>query len=103
MTASVVSGNWFASSVKLINRINAATYSIDVALYSLSGTVGANVAAALIAAKGRGVKVRVIGEKDNQGTAPWTTLKKKEHLNSAAKIFGNMIWNVGAHISVHQD
>ena len=60
---------------KLINRINAAAYSIDIALYSLSGTVGANVASALIGAKGRNVKVRVIGEKDNQSTAPWTTLK----------------------------
>jgi phosphatidylserine/phosphatidylglycerophosphate/cardiolipin synthase-like enzyme len=60
---------------KAIERIDAAKYSIDVALYSLSGTVGANVAAALVNAKNRGVKVRVIGEKDNQGTAPWTTLK----------------------------
>jgi len=59
----------------LIKRINAATYSIDAALYSFSGTVGANVASALVAAKNRGVKVRVIGEKDNQSTAPWTTLK----------------------------
>jgi phosphatidylserine/phosphatidylglycerophosphate/cardiolipin synthase-like enzyme len=60
---------------KVIERINAAKYSIDVALYSLSGTVGANVATALLNAKNRGVKVRVVGEKDNQGTAPWTTLK----------------------------
>lgn len=60
---------------KLISRINAAVYSIDIALYSLSGTVGANIAGALITAKGRGVKVRVIGEKGNQSTAPWTTLK----------------------------
>lgn len=60
--------------LKLINRINAATSSVDVALYSLSGTVGNNVAAALIAAKNRGVKVRVIGEADNRGTAPWSTL-----------------------------
>ncbi len=62
-------------ATKLINRINSATVSIDLALYSLSGTVGANIANALIAAKGRGVKVRAIGEKDNQSTAPWTTLK----------------------------
>ncbi len=60
---------------KLINQINEANYSIDLALYSLSGTVGANIANALIAAKNRGVKVRVIGEQDNQGTAPWSTLK----------------------------
>jgi len=62
-------------SQKFISRINAAQYSIDVALYSLSGTVGANIASALISAKSRGAKVRVIGEKDNQGTAPWNTLK----------------------------
>lgn len=59
----------------LINRINAAQHSIDFCTYSLSGTVGANVATALIAAKNRGVKVRVIGEKDNQATAPWSTLQ----------------------------
>ena len=60
---------------KFVERINAANYSIDVALYSLSGTVGADIASALISAKNRKVKVRVIGEKDNQGTAPWSTLK----------------------------
>ena len=58
-------------SQKFINRINSANDSFDVSLYSLSGTVGANIANALIAAKNRGVKIRVIGEKDNQGTAPW--------------------------------
>jgi phosphatidylserine/phosphatidylglycerophosphate/cardiolipin synthase-like enzyme len=61
-------------SSKLISRIAAATYSVDAALYSLSGTVGNNVAAALITAKNRGVKIRVIGEADNNGTAPWSTL-----------------------------
>ncbi|MFA6540480.1 MAG: phospholipase D-like domain-containing protein [Bacteroidota bacterium] len=60
-------------SQKLIARINAASYSIDAAFYSLSGTVGANIATALIAAKNRGVEIRVIGEYDNT-TAPWTTL-----------------------------
>ncbi|MFA6456182.1 MAG: phospholipase D-like domain-containing protein, partial [Bacteroidota bacterium] len=59
---------------KVINRINAASSSIDAALYSLSGTVGADIANALVAAKNRGVLVRVIGESDNSGTAPWTTL-----------------------------
>jgi hypothetical protein len=68
---------------KLLSRINAATYSIDCALYSLSGTVGANVASALIAAKSRGVKVRVIGEADNSSTSPWTTLSN----NSVPLIF----------------
>jgi phosphatidylserine/phosphatidylglycerophosphate/cardiolipin synthase-like enzyme len=69
---------------KLIERINAATYSIDVCLYSLSGTVGADVADALIAAKNsRDVKMRVIGEADNSGTAPWGTLSS----NSIPVIF----------------
>ena len=62
-------------STKVIARINAAAYSIDVCLYSLSGTVGANIAQALVNAKNRNVKVRVIGENTNQSTAPWTTLK----------------------------
>jgi phosphatidylserine/phosphatidylglycerophosphate/cardiolipin synthase-like enzyme len=62
-------------SSKLISRINAATYSVDAALYSLSGTVGNSVAAALVTAKNsRGVKIRVIGEADNKTTAPWSTL-----------------------------
>lgn len=58
----------------LIQKLNNAKRSIDVALYSLSGTVGANIATALVNAKNRGVKVRVIGEYDNRNTAPWTTL-----------------------------
>ncbi len=62
-------------STVLINLINAAQHSIDFCTYSLSGTVGANIATAMLNARNRGVKIRVIGEKDNQGTAPWTTLK----------------------------
>jgi phosphatidylserine/phosphatidylglycerophosphate/cardiolipin synthase-like enzyme len=58
----------------LIQKINNAKQSIDVALYSLSGTVGANIATALVNAKNRGVKIRVIGEYDNRTTAPWQTL-----------------------------
>jgi phosphatidylserine/phosphatidylglycerophosphate/cardiolipin synthase-like enzyme len=58
----------------LIQRINNAKRSIDVALYSLSGTVGANIATALVNAKNRGVKIRVIGEYDTRTTAPWNTL-----------------------------
>ncbi|MDI6802378.1 MAG: phospholipase D-like domain-containing protein [Bacteroidota bacterium] len=61
-------------SSKVIERINNSRRSIDAALYSLSGTVGANVASALVAAKNRGVKVRVIGEYDNRTTLPWSTL-----------------------------
>lgn len=60
---------------KLISRIGGAKYSIDVALYNLSGTAGANIANALLTAKSHGVSVRVIGEKDNQSTQPWSTLK----------------------------
>lgn len=60
---------------KLLNRINAANYSIDLALYSLSGTVGSNIASALMAANGRGVKVRMIVEYDNSTTVAMTTMK----------------------------
>lgn len=62
-------------SSKFISRINGAQHSIDVALYSLSGTVGSNVASALINAKNRGVKVRMIVENDNSNTAPMNTMK----------------------------
>ncbi|MGE5314339.1 MAG: phospholipase D-like domain-containing protein [Acidobacteriota bacterium] len=55
---------------KIIARINAAKYSIDAALYSLSGAVGDSVASALIDARGRGVRIRFICETDNQNTAP---------------------------------
>ncbi len=60
---------------KFIHRIQAAQYSIDVALYSLSGTVGTNIANALLDARNRGVKVRMIVEYDNSTTAPMTQLK----------------------------
>ncbi len=59
----------------LLYRIAKAQHSIDMCVYSFSGNVGATIANALIAARGRGVKIRVIGEHDNQGTAPWGTLK----------------------------
>ncbi|RPI63989.1 MAG: T9SS C-terminal target domain-containing protein, partial [Ignavibacteriales bacterium] len=72
----------------LIQKINNAKRSIDVALYSLSGTVGANIATALVNAKNRGVKIRVIGEYDNRTTAPWQTLISNgiPYINDA---FGN--------------
>lgn len=72
----------------IIQRINNAKRSVDVALYSLSGTVGANIASALVNAKNRGVKVRVIGEYDTRTTAPWTTLINNgiPYINDA---FGN--------------
>ncbi|OYV84960.1 MAG: hypothetical protein B7Z63_06165, partial [Ignavibacteriae bacterium 37-53-5] len=62
-------------SSMFISRINAAQHSIDVALYSLSGTVGSNIATALINAKNRGVKIRMIVEDDNSGTASMNTMK----------------------------
>lgn len=78
VNSSVSSGQAANSNVNftnhLMDRINDAKHSIDVALYSLSGSVGANIASALVAAKNRGVKVRVIGEYDTRTTAPWTTL-----------------------------
>ena len=62
---------------RIVERIDSAQHSVDVCLYSLSGTPGAGdtVADALIRAQGRGVAVRVIGEKDNQSTAPWNKLR----------------------------
>lgn len=60
---------------KIVQKIHSTRYSIDVALYSLSGTVGAEIANALVMAKNRGVKVRVIGEYDTRTTAPWNTLQ----------------------------
>jgi len=60
---------------KLINRIDSSQYSIDLAIYSLSGTVGNNIVNALLAAKKRGVKIRAIGEYDNSNSTSWVTLK----------------------------
>ncbi len=53
---------------KAVERINNAKRSVDVALYSLSGSVGDNLASAIVNAKNRGVKVRVIGEYDNRNS-----------------------------------
>lgn len=59
---------------KLIERINNSKYSIDAAIYNISGTVGATVASALVNAKNRGVKVRVVAEYDSRNNAPFSTL-----------------------------
>jgi phosphatidylserine/phosphatidylglycerophosphate/cardiolipin synthase-like enzyme len=59
---------------KLVARINNAQRSIDAAVYSMSGTPGNAVAAALVNAKNRGVKVRVICEYDNRNTAAFDNL-----------------------------
>lgn len=58
----------------IVPRFGNAQRSIDVALYSLSGTPGTTLANALIAAKNRGVRVRVIAEYDNIGTAAFNSL-----------------------------
>jgi len=60
----------------LAGRIAAARRSVDAALYSLSGTPGpgTDIAQALIAARQRGVRIRVICEQDNRNTAPLNSL-----------------------------
>ena len=61
-TSVAIPGNYANGNVdfeeKLIERINAANYSIDLALYSFSDKP--NIASALVVAKNRGVKVRVV-------------------------------------------
>lgn len=59
----------------LIQHINAAQHSVDVALYSLSGQNGSMIADALIAAHNRGVLVRVIMDNSTANTAPPTALR----------------------------
>lgn len=58
----------------LVNRIDNAKRSIDAAVYNLSGTPGTTLANALIAAKNRGVQVRVVCEYDNSTAAGFTAL-----------------------------
>lgn len=55
-------------AARLLARIGAARTSIDAAFYSLSGSPGTEIANALIAARGRGVSVRVICEADNRNS-----------------------------------
>jgi phosphatidylserine/phosphatidylglycerophosphate/cardiolipin synthase-like enzyme len=59
---------------RLQTRLDNAKRSIDVALYSLSGGVGSSVSTALINARNRGVRVRVICEYDNRTNGGFTTL-----------------------------
>jgi phosphatidylserine/phosphatidylglycerophosphate/cardiolipin synthase-like enzyme len=67
-TTVAISGNAARGNVdfkqKLMERINLATYSIDMAVYSFFGMP--EIADAIIAAKNRGVKVRVVY--DNRDT-----------------------------------
>ncbi len=72
---------WFQTALgnqdlaaRAATRINNAQRSIDVALYSLSGAPGDGIAAALVNAKNRGVKVRVICEYDTRNSNAYTTL-----------------------------
>jgi phosphatidylserine/phosphatidylglycerophosphate/cardiolipin synthase-like enzyme len=50
----------------LVTLINGARRSLDASIYSLSGTPGEVIAGAMIAAKNRGVSVRVVCEEDNR-------------------------------------
>lgn len=59
----------------LVQHINEAQVSVDLALYSLSGTAGLNIANALIAADRRGVRVRVIMDDATAETLPPRTLR----------------------------
>ncbi len=58
----------------LVTRLNNAHRSVDAAIYSLSGTPGSALATALINAKNRGVKVRVICEYDNATSSGFSAL-----------------------------
>jgi phosphatidylserine/phosphatidylglycerophosphate/cardiolipin synthase-like enzyme len=59
---------------RLLARVNAARRSVDAALYSLSGPPGDEIALALIAAKNRGVSVRVIAEEDNRNSNAYNAI-----------------------------
>ncbi len=59
---------------QLLPRLDNAKRSIDASFYNLSGTPGNAIAAALVAAKNRGVKVRVICEYDNSTASGFTAL-----------------------------
>lgn len=50
----------YAFDDHLIDRINSAGHSLDLAFYSISGTVGSNIASAIAGAHNRGLDVRVI-------------------------------------------
>ena len=59
---------------RLVPRLDNAKQSIDAAIYNLSSTPGATLANALIAAKNRGVKVRVVCEYDNSTASGFNSL-----------------------------
>lgn len=74
---------------RLLELIDNAEHSIDMALYSLSGSPGAAIATALIAAHNRGVTVRVIMDNSTSGTAPPTSLQNAG-VPFITDAFGNM-------------
>jgi len=61
-------------AARLVPRLDNARRSIDAAVYNLSGTSGSALATALINAKNRGVKVRVICEYDNSTTSAFNSI-----------------------------
>jgi phosphatidylserine/phosphatidylglycerophosphate/cardiolipin synthase-like enzyme len=61
-------------AARLATRLDNARRSVDGAIYNLSGAAGTAVANALIAARNRGVKVRVICEYDNSTNSPFTAI-----------------------------
>jgi phosphatidylserine/phosphatidylglycerophosphate/cardiolipin synthase-like enzyme len=60
---------------KLMDRIDAARYSIDLCFYSLSGRVGDDIASRILAAQSRGVNVRAIFESQNANTNAIRTIR----------------------------
>jgi len=60
---------------RLMDRIDAAQYSIDLCFYSLSGRPGDDIAERLLAARDRGVRIRAIFETDNANTNAMRTLR----------------------------
>jgi phosphatidylserine/phosphatidylglycerophosphate/cardiolipin synthase-like enzyme len=61
-TSVAIAGNAAKGSVsfeeKLVNRVNNAVYSIDLAIYSMNGL--SNLTTALLNAKSRGIKIRMV-------------------------------------------
>jgi phosphatidylserine/phosphatidylglycerophosphate/cardiolipin synthase-like enzyme len=78
-TNSSVADGELAQTVDIVNkflaRIDSAKHSIDLALYSFSGTVGSTIASHLLSAKARGVAIRMIVEVTNSNTSAMNTMK----------------------------
>ena len=89
---------------KLLNRIDAAKNSIDLALYSFSGLTGDDVAASLLSAARRGVKVRAIFESDNASSAAVSSLRAQvpvildsyDRVNAGAGLMHNKFFVIDA-------